>query len=162
MRQVVQRYPMTIAGFAAIKEELNRLKAKVRPQIVRAIETARAHGDLSENAEYNAAKEKQGFVEAQIRNLETKTAHAQIIDISQLSGKKVLFGATVIIYDHESDSVQTWQIVGEEEADLSRRKLSLKAPIAKALIGKYIGDKVEIKTPKGAKICEIMNVVFKA
>ena len=161
MFNTLKKYPITKSGFMAIKAELLRLKSKVRPKVINEIETARAHGDLSENAEYNAAKEKQGFIEAKIRNLEIKTSYAQVIDILKLSGQKVVFGATVTIYDHAKKLKQTWQIVGEEEADLTKKKLSFKAPIAKALIGKNIGDLVEIKTPKGRKTCKIINVIFK-
>lgn len=153
-------YPMTKCSYQNIKEELTRLKTKTRPQVIRDIETARAHGDLSENAEYDAAKEKQAFVEARIRDLDAKIAHAQVIDISGLKGDKVVFGATVTIYDHLNDSEQTWQIVGEDEADVRASKLSITAPMARALIGKLVGDEIEVKIPRGKKNCEIIGISF--
>ena len=153
--------PMTTGGHLALKEELKRLKGEERPAIVAQIAEAREHGDLSENAEYHAAKEKQGFIEARIKDIEGKLARAQVIDVSTLSGDRVVFGATVTILDYDTDEEQTWQIVGDDESDLENRKIGVSAPIARALIGKEVGDEVEIRTPKGKKEAEIVSVVFK-
>ena len=154
------KFPMTTKGFAAVQKELRHLKTVERPAVIKAIEEARAHGDLSENAEYDAAKEKQGMVEAKIRMLEGKVAHSNVIDISHLSGEKILFGATVTYVDTETEKEESWMIVGEDEANLADKKLSIQAPIAKAFIGKFVGDEVQIRTPKGTKDCEIISVSY--
>ncbi len=152
--------PMTAAGLARIKEELAKRKSVERQSIVRAIAEARKHGDLSENAEYHAAKEAQGMNEAKIKDLEHKVGRAQVIDISELSGDKVMFGATVTIMDEETEIEVTYQLVGEVEADAANGKISLTSPIARALIGKQTGDSVEVKTPAGEKYFEIIMVEF--
>lgn len=154
------QFPMSKKGFAAVTEELKKLKTIERPSVIRAIEEARAHGDLSENAEYDAAKEKQGHIEAKIRMLEAKVAHANVIDIAQLSGDRVVFGATVTLIDVNSEAESTWMIVGEDEANLEEKKLSVQAPIARALVGKFVGDEVNIQTPGGVRECEIVSVEF--
>ena len=157
----MSQIPMTREGFEALKEELEQLKKVERPKVVEAIEEARAHGDLSENAEYDAAKEKQGFVEGRIQKLESMISQAQIIDPTQLGGDRVKFGATVTIYNLDTDDEKTYKIVGNEEADIKENKISYTSPIAKALIGKEIAQEVTIKTPGGEKLVEIIEVEFK-
>lgn len=152
---------MTAPGFTRMEAELKHLKAIDRPAIINAIAEARAHGDLSENAEYHAAKEKQSFIEGRIQELEDKVSRADVIDISALSGNQVKFGATVTLVDEETEEELTYQIVGEYESDIKAGKLSIAAPIARALIGKKQGDSVEVTTPKGTKNYEILKVVFK-
>jgi transcription elongation factor GreA len=152
--------PMTVAGHVALKEELRRLKSVDRPEIIIAIAEARAHGDLSENAEYAAAREKQGFIETRIQVIESRLARAQVIDTSKLSGDKVIFGATVTILDYESDQEQVWTIVGDDETNLEARKVGISSPVARALIGKSVGDTTEVRTPKGVREAEIMKVQF--
>lgn len=152
--------PMTIEGNIMLNEELKRLKYIERPRIVSAIEEARGHGDLSENAEYHSAREQQSFVEGRIKELDGALSHAQVIDVKTLSGNKVLFGATVRLSDLETDEQKKYQIVGQYEADLEKGRVSLLSPIAKALIGKQIGDIVDVNTPKGGKSYEILDVKF--
>lgn len=152
--------PMTIEGNIMLNEELKRLKYIERPRIVSAIEEARGHGDLSENAEYHSAREQQSFVEGRIKELDGALSHAQVIDVKTLSGNKVLFGATVHLSDLETDEQKKYQIVGQYEADLEKGRISLLSPIAKALIGKQIGDIVDVNTPKGGKSYEILDVKF--
>ena len=154
-------FPMTQAGYAALKEELRRLKSVDRPEVILAIAEARAHGDLSENAEYAAAREKQSWIEARIKLVEDRVGRAQVIDTSKLSGDRVILGATVTILDYESDTQQVWTLVGDEESNLEERKVGISSPIARALIGKVVGDEVEIRTPKGKKECEVVKVAFK-
>ena len=153
--------PMTREGFEDLKEELDHLKKVERPKVVEAIEEARAHGDLSENAEYDAAKEKQGFVEGRIKELESKISQAQIIDPTNLGGERVKFGATVTIFDLDTDEEKTYKIVGNEEADIKDNKISYTSPIAKALIGKEVAEEVTIDTPGGEKLVEVIEVEFK-
>lgn len=153
--------PMTREGFEELKDELEHLKKNERPKVVEAIEEARAHGDLSENAEYDAAKEKQGFIEGRIEELEGLISHAEIIDPADLSGDRVKFGATVTIFDFESDEEKTYQIVGDEEADIENNCISYTSPIAQALIGKQVAEEVTIDTPSGDKVVEITEVEFK-
>lgn len=153
--------PMTREGFEELKEELEHLKKEERPKVVEAIEEARAHGDLSENAEYDAAKEKQGFIEGRIEELEGLISHAEIIDPSNLSGDRVKFGATVTIFDFTNDEEKTYQIVGDQEADIDEGKIAYKSPIAQALIGKSVAEEVTIETPGGDKIVEVTEVEFK-
>lgn len=153
--------PMTPQGHQALIEELRHLKTTVRAQVLTDLAEARAHGDLSENAEYDAAKERQAFVEARIRDLEGKVARVQVVDTSKLSGDKIVFGATVTIVDTETDIEQTWMIVGEEEADLKARRISILSPMARALVGKSEGDTVELHTPKGLKEYEVLRVEFR-
>ncbi|MEM1350617.1 MAG: transcription elongation factor GreA, partial [Myxococcota bacterium] len=153
-------FPMTVEGSNRLKAELDHLKKVERPQIVNEIEVARAHGDLKENAEYHAAKEKQGMVEARIKELEVKLTHAEVIDPRSLGGDRVLFGATVTIFEIEGEEEVTYQIVGEDEADIKDAKISYASPIAKALIGKEVGEEVVIKAPKGNRPVEIVEVEF--
>jgi transcription elongation factor GreA len=149
---------MTAEGHAAMMDEIKHLKSVERPRIIKAIEEARSHGDLSENAEYHAAKEQQGWTEARVAELEDKISRADVIDISKLSGKTVMFGARVTLVDEESDEESTYQIVGEFEADVKKGKISVTSPIARAIIGKSVGDSVEVATPGGGKSYEILKV----
>ncbi len=151
---------MTLRGNQLLKEELKRLKDHDRHQVSREIEIARAHGDLKENAEYHAAKDKQGFIEARIRELEAKLAQANVIDVSKLSGTKVVFGAIVTLQDTETDEEQTYAIVGEDEADVKLGRIAVTAPVARAMIGHEVGETVKVKTPKGLREVEIIKVVF--
>ena len=156
------REPMTQAGYEALKEELKRLKAVERPAISKAIEEARAHGDLKENAEYHAAKEKQSFNEGRIAEIDSRLATAEVIDPSSLSGEKVVFGATVTVIDTESDEEMTYQIVGKDESDVKNNKIAFTAPIARGLIGKPVGDFVTVNLPrKGSRELEIVKLEFK-
>ncbi len=152
---------MTVKGHAALKDELKKLKSEDRPQIIAQIAEAREHGDLSENAEYHAAKERQGFIEARIKELEAKLGRAQVVDPTTLSGDKVVFGATVTFADVNTDEENTWCIVGDDEGDVKNGRIGISAPIARALIGKSVGDEVAIRTPKGVKEVEIISVEFK-
>jgi transcription elongation factor GreA len=154
------RVPMTQKGYQTLMEELKRLKSVERPKVVREIEEARDHGDLSENAEFHAAKERQSLLDVQIREIEDKMARAQVIEISKLSGEKVVFGATVSLVDENGDKV-VYQIVGDHEAEPKNGKISISSPIARALIGKSEGDEVEVRTPAGARTFEILSVEFK-
>lgn len=153
-----EKFPMTPAGYAAMKAHLKRLKDVDRPANSRAIEIARGHGDLSENADYSAAKEEQGLIEAKIRELEAKTALAEVIDPTKLSGSKVRFGATVTIEDTDSGESNTYVIVGEHEADIKRGRISIGAPVARALIGKDVGDTVALPSAKGKREVEVTKV----
>ncbi|MEY4305614.1 MAG: hypothetical protein RIT52_1789 [Pseudomonadota bacterium] len=150
---------MTRAGFVALDEELKELKTVERPAIIRAISEAREHGDLSENAEYHSAREKQSFIEGRIKELEGLLSLAEVIDPTKLSGA-IKFGATVTIVDEDSDEEKTYQIVGETEADIEAGKLNIRSPIARALIGKDAGDSVEVKTPGGQRSYEILSIRF--
>lgn len=156
----MQRIPMTADGFRRLEEELRTLKTVERPAVIRAIAEARAHGDLSENAEYHAAKEKQGFIEARVAEIEDKLSRADVIDVSKLSGKDVKFGATVTIADEDTDEELTYQIVGADESDIKQNRLSISSPLARALIGKKPGDSVEVSAPGGSKAYEIVKVKF--
>jgi transcription elongation factor GreA len=153
-----EKFPMTPTGYATMKAHLKRLKDVDRIANSRAIEIARGHGDLSENADYSAAKEEQGLIEAKIRELEAKTAMAEVIDPTKLSGTRVKFGATVTIEDTESGDRQTYVIVGEHEADIKRGRISIGAPVARALIGKEVGDTVTVQSPKGKREVEVTQV----
>lgn len=155
------KIPMTAPGFNRLQEELKRLKSVDRPAIIRQIAEARDHGDLSENAEYHSARERQSFIEGRVLELEDKIARAEIIDVSKLSGKIVKFGATVTLADEETDEKVVYQIVGEDEADISQRRLSVTSPLARALIGKGIGESVEVSTPRGARSYEVVKVAFR-
>lgn len=155
-----EKIPMTTNGYNDLTTELKRLKFEERPRIVAAIEEARAHGDLSENAEYHSAREQQSFNEGRIMELESALSHAQVIDVTTLSGDKVLFGSTVTLEDSETGNQHKYQIVGKYEANLDKGLISLLSPIARALIGKKIGDFVDVKTPKGEKSYEILDVQF--
>jgi transcription elongation factor GreA len=157
----MSRVPLTLRGAEKLREELKRLKSVERPKIIEAIAEARAHGDLKENAEYHAAKEQQGFIEGRIKEIEAKLANAEVIDVTRLdAGGKVVFGATVELLDDDSGGAITYQIVGEDEADIRQGLLSIKSPIARALIGKVEGDLVEVQAPGGAKTYEVSNVSY--
>jgi transcription elongation factor GreA len=155
----MEKIPMTRAGHAALDEELKALKSVERPAVIRAIAEARAHGDLSENAEYHAARERQSFIEGRIKELESILARAEIIDPSKLSGA-IKFGATVRLIDEETEEERTYQIVGEAEADIERGLLNIRSPLARALIGKEAGDSVEVRTPGGERSYEILEVRY--
>lgn len=156
----MDKIPMTRPGFEALEKELKTLKSKDRPAIIEAISEARAHGDLSENAEYHAAKEKQSFIEGRIQELESIISSAQIIDPASLSGSTVKFGARVLIVDEDSSVEFTYQIVGHHEANANDGRISVNAPLARALIGKSVGDSVEVRTPQGSKSYEIVDVLY--
>ena len=156
----MDKIPMTAEGYARLQEEAKHLKFVERPAIIKAIAQAREHGDLSENAEYHAARERQSFTEGRLAEIEDQIARAAVIDVSKLSGDTVKFGATVTIADEDSGEEQTYQIVGAAEADINHGRLSVSAPLARALIGKATGDTVEVATPRGAKSYEIVNVAF--
>ena len=156
----MNKLPMTADGYNRLVEEIKRLKTIERPAIIRAIAEARTHGDLSENAEYHAARERQSFIEGRLMEIEDKVARAEVIDTSKLSGTVVKFGATVTLADEETDEEQTFVIVGEDEADVKGGKLSVASPLARALIGKGKGDSVEVSTPRGAKSYEVVTVAF--
>ncbi len=149
---------MTGEGYSTLDEELKRLKTEERPSVIAAISEARAHGDLSENAEYHAAKERQGWIEGRIAEIEDKMARAQVIDVSKLSGKHVKFGATITVLDEDTEDEARYQIVGEHEADIKSGRLSLTSPLARGMIGKEKGDVVEVSTPSGIKAYEILKV----
>ncbi|MEC9011983.1 MAG: transcription elongation factor GreA [SAR324 cluster bacterium] len=155
-----ESYPMTQLGYESLKTELKQLTSKDRPAVINAISTAREHGDLKENAEYHAAKEQQGFIEGRIQELNEKLALANVIDITKLSGEKVLFGATVSFVDVDTDEESNYQIVGADESDLQKNKISISSPIARALIGKSVGDTLSIPIPKGKIEIEILKVEF--
>ena len=155
-----ESYPMTIQGYEKLKNELKELTSIDRPAVVNAISTAREHGDLKENAEYHAAKEQQGFIEGRIQELNAKLALANVIDIAKLSGTKVVFGATVSFVDVDTDEESNYQLVGADESDLKKNKISISSPIARALIGKSVGDTLIIPIPKGKIEIEILEVKF--
>ena len=156
----MEKIPMTAEGYAALDAELKRLKTEERPSVIQAIAEARAHGDLSENAEYHAAKERQAFIETRVAEIEDKIARSQVIDVSKLSGKQIKFGATVNLIDEDSGDKSKYKIVGEDEADVKAGKVSITSPIARALIGKEEGDVVEVMAPGGAKSYEIVKVKY--
>jgi transcription elongation factor GreA len=156
----MERIPMTAGGFKALEDEINHLKTVERPSIIRMIAEARAHGDLSENAEYHAAKERQAFVEGRVMELEDKVGRAEVIDVSKLSGATVKFGATVTLVDEDTDAEMKFQIVGDMESDAKQGRISISSPIARALIGKTKGDTVEVAAPGGARSYEILKVQF--
>ena len=156
-----ERVPMTVEGYKQLEAELHRLKSEERPRIIQAITEARSHGDLSENAEYHAAKEAQGMNEAKVAELEDKLSRAEVIDTSTLSGDTVKFGAVVSLVDEDTEEKVKYQIVGELEANVREGKISIGSPIARALIGKSKGDSAEVTTPKGTRFYEIINVQFK-
>ena len=149
---------MTAEGYRALDDDLKRLKTVERPAVVAAIGEARLHGDLSENAEYHAAKDRQGWIEGQIAEIEDKMARAQVIDVSKLSGKQIKFGATVSVTDEDTEESARYQIVGEHEANVKQGRVSITSPIARAMIGKESGDTVEVNTPGGVKAYEITKV----
>jgi transcription elongation factor GreA len=155
----MEKIPMTRAGHAALDQELKVLKTVERPAVIRAIAEAREHGDLSENAEYHAARERQSFVEGRIKELEATLSRAEVIDPTNLSGA-IKFGATVTLVDEDSDEERTYQIVGEAEADIERGLLNIRSPLARALIGKDEGDSVEVRTPGGEKSYEVVSIRY--
>ncbi len=157
----MEKVPMTEAGYENLLKELKRLKTEERPTIIRAIEEARAYGDISENAEYHAAKERQAFIESRVAEIEDKTARAEVIDVSKLSGKQIKFGATIRLADEDTDARITYQIVGTDESDIKSGLLSISSPLGRALIGKTKGDSVEVVTPGGSKAYEIISLKFK-
>lgn len=157
----MEKVPMTVEGFGSLEAELQRLKAEERPRIIRAIAEARAHGDLSENAEYHAAKEQQSYNEARVNELEYKLACADVVDVSKMSGSTVKFGATVSLEDEDTEEKVKYKIVGEFEADVKNGMISIGSPIARALIGKSKGDTAEVTTPKGSRSYEILKVEYK-
>lgn len=154
----MERVPMTVEGFNTLEAELHRLKSEERPRIIQAISEARSHGDLSENAEYHAAKEAQGMNEAKVAELEDKLSRAEIVDTTKLSGTTVKFGATVTLIDEDTDEKTKYKIVGDLEADVKGGKISISSPIARALIGKSEGESAEVTTPRGARSYEILKV----
>ena len=157
----MQKFPMTAKGHKALEDELSTLKNVERKAVIADIAEARAHGDLSENAEYHAARERQGFIEGRIKEIEAKLSMAEVIDPLKMSGDIVRFSATVCIADGETDEETTYQIVGEDEASLKDLKISFQAPLAKSLIGKSEGDSVAVKTPGGTKTYEVVSVAYK-
>jgi len=156
----MEKVPMTVAGERTLRERLKHMKEIERHQVVRAIEEARAHGDLSENAEYHSAREKQGILEAQIRDLEDRLGRAEVIDTSKLGGDRVVFGATVVLEDGESGEQVTYRIVGTEEADPKAGRISYTSPLARAIIGKGEGDLVQFRAPAGAREYEVIEIRF--
>lgn len=152
---------MTARGFNRLQEELKTLKSVERPAVIKAIAEAREHGDLSENAEYHAARERQSFIEGRVMELEDKISRAEVIDVSKLSGSTVKFGATVTLADEDTDEEVTYQIVGQDESDIKAGFISIISPLARALIGKQVGDTVEVTTPGGSKSYEIIDIAFK-
>ncbi|HWO09425.1 MAG TPA: transcription elongation factor GreA [Polyangiaceae bacterium] len=156
---MAERVPMTPKGAAKVRDELARLKAE-RPKISREIGTARDHGDISENAEYHAAKERQGMIEAQIKDLEDKLSRSEVIDPTRLSGTRIRFGATVSLANVETDEKSTYQIVGADEANIDEGTISVSAPLARALIGKEVGDEVTVSLPVGKRTYEVLEVLF--
>ena len=151
---------MTNLGYVQLQEEVKQLKNVERPAIISAIATAREHGDLSENAEYHAAKEKQSFIEGRVREIEDKISRAQVIDIMELTGDDIKFGATVLLADEDTDEESTFQIVGVDESDVTKGLLSVTSPLARALIGKFEGDSVDVPTPSGGKSYEVVSVRY--
>lgn len=157
----MSKVPMTVRGHELLQEELKRLKSVDRPNVVKAIAEARAHGDLKENAEYHAAKDEQGFIEARIKDIEGKLSHKQVIDATAVDARgKVIFGATVVILDENTDKELTYTIVGEDEADIKQGMISFTSPIARALIGKDEGDAIEFQAPDGVKTYDILEVRY--
>ncbi len=158
---MTEKIPMTLSGFERLEEELKHLKSVERPAVVKAIAEAREHGDLSENAEYHAARERQSFIEGRVEELEDKISRAEVIDVSKLSGKVIKFGATVTLVDEDTDDEARYQIVGQDESDIKSGRLSITAPLARALIGKTVKDRVEVNTPGGSKSYEVVKVAYK-
>jgi len=156
----MEKFPMTSAGYAALEDEIKHLKSVERPAVIQAIAEARAHGDLSENAEYHAAKERQSWIEGRLAELEDKHSRAQVIEVGKLSGDTVKFGATVTLADEDTDEEVRYQIVGDLEADVKLGRISISSPIARALIGKSVGDAVEVAAPGGARGYEILKIEF--
>jgi transcription elongation factor GreA len=158
---MMDKVPMTAEGYAALEAEIKHLKTVERPRIIKAIADARTHGDLSENAEYHAAKEQQGITEARMADLEDKLSRADIIDVSRLKGDQVMFGATVTLLDEDTDDKVKYRVVGEIEADVKKGKISITSPLARALLGKRKNNIVEVSTPGGGKSYKVLKVEFK-
>jgi len=158
---MIEKVPMTEAGYTRLQDELKRLKTVERPSVVKALESAREHGDLSENAEFHAAKERQSFIETRVMELEDKLRRADVIDVGALSGNRVQFGATVRLVDEDTDEKVTYTIVGTDEADIKEGLLSVTSPLARGIIGKNKGDSAEVNTPGGLKYYEILTVKYK-
>ena len=156
----MEKFPLTKQGYIALEAELKNLKGVERPNIIAAIDEARSHGDLSENAEYSAAKEKQSFIEGRIQDLEAVLSRAQVIDVANTHYDVVRFGATVLVADEDTDEEKSYQIVGDYEADIAKNKISLSSPLAKALIGKEVGDTAEYTAPGGRKSFEILEINY--
>lgn len=156
----MDKVPMTLVGFERLSEEMKRLKSVERPAIIKAIAEARGHGDLSENAEYHAAREKQSFIEGRLAEIEDRLSRAEVIDVSKLSGNTVRFGAIVTLVDEDTDQEATYQIVGVDEADLEKGLISVSSPLARGLIGKSEGENIEVAAPAGPKGYEILKVRF--
>ncbi len=156
----MDKIPMTAGGVATLEKELKQLKTQERPAVIKAIAEAREHGDLKENAEYHAARERQSFIEGRVKELEAIISHAEVIDIAAMSGNTAKFGATIHLVDEDTEEEVTYQLVGDYEADITKGKLAISAPISRALIGKGEGDSVEVKTPGGVKYYEILAVKF--
>ncbi len=156
----MEKVPMTAEGYERLVAELKNLKSVERPAVIRAIAAAREHGDLSENAEYHAAKERQSFIEGRVMELEDKISRAEVIDVSGMSGKRIQFGATVTLADEDTDEEMTYQIVGTDEADIKAGRISISSPIARALIGKEEGDSIEVSTPAGPRGYEVVSVQY--
>ncbi|WP_260294992.1 transcription elongation factor GreA [Sedimenticola hydrogenitrophicus] len=157
----MSKVPLTVRGAENLRAELTQLKQVARPQVIQAIAEARAHGDLKENAEYHAAREQQGFIEGRIKDIESKLSHAQIIDVKSINADgRVIFGATVDVYEEEEDAEHTFQIVGDDEADIRQGLISVSSPMARALIGKSVGDETAVQTPNGLRHMEILAVRY--
>ena len=157
----MKRIPMTAEGYGRLETELKRLKTVERPDVIKSLSAAREHGDLAENAEYHAARERQSFIEGRVRELEDKLSRAEVIDVSKLSGKDVKFGATVTLADEETDEKKTYQLVGADEADVNNGRLSITSPVARALIGRGIGDSVHVNTPNGGRSYEVIKINYR-
>ena len=158
---MIEKFPMTAEGLKKLREELENLKNSERPNVIKAISEAREHGDLSENAEYHAARERQSFIEGRIAELENKITRADVIDPSKLDNSKVTFGATVVLTDLETEKKNTYKIVGTDEADIEKNLISISAPLCKAMINKKVEDIFEVQTPKGIKAYQINSINFK-
>lgn len=156
----MEKVPMTAAGYNRLQEELKHLKAVERPAVIKAIAEAREHGDLSENAEYHAARERQSFIEGRVMEIEDRLARADVIDVTKLKGDSIKFGATVTLADEDTDEESIFQIVGQDESDVKEGRLSITAPLSRVLIGKHVGDVVEVTTPNGSKSYEVINIDF--
>jgi len=156
----MEKVPMTPGGLQHLQDELRRLKSEERPAVIRAIAEARAHGDLSENAEYHAAKERQAFIEGRVGELEDKISRAEVIDPKKMSGTTVMFGAVVTVVDEETEKESTFRIVGTDEADIQKGLLSVTSPLARAMIGKEAGDQIEVNAPSGARYYEILSIRY--
>jgi transcription elongation factor GreA len=157
----MEKIPMTPEGLARLEDELRKLKNDERPAVIRAIAEAREHGDLSENAEYHAARERQGFIEGRVAELEDIISRAEVIDASQLSGDVIRFGATVMLADLDTDEESNYRVVGSHEADIAKGLISVTSPLGRALIGKTLGDTVEVTTPRGSKAYEVVKVSYR-